>query len=462
MKIFSRFFRARNATQQQESSRTTSSSAKKSSRTSSGGSKKSTRKSTRKAPVTRKSSMGSTGTSDSSLSMKSASVPPPIKKNEELKIDCSKCIRSTEIDYEVVTIVVKSWEQKVLRIPSWDIRTGDIFMRHLFRLAPPTIELFGFPSDTRFDDPSLSNNKMFIGKGSRLIKAFDQAASFLGPDLEPFEAQLYELGWRHVAMKAQPEFWPVVGEALMCTFEDCMIGGFTAQEREAWTIIYNFMGFHMIQGLTAHYEELAELEDSIQKTKPDATADEDVADRRLARSANYRTVLKCDVKVPLTQITFTLVDTVVDSWNKFTAMPDWEKVTGDLFLRFIFKLAPVTIELFGFPAGTDYRDPNLLPSQLNKGVVLIKAIDTAVSLLGPDVAPLEGVLFDLGKRHVNMMAQPEYWPVVGEALFLVFEEYMDGFEGDVRKSWTIMYNFLGYHMIQGLKHQYAVMAEKKV
>jgi hemoglobin-like flavoprotein len=98
-------------------------------------------------------------------------------------------------------------------------------------------ELFGFPEGTKFDDPALSENKVFIGKGSRLIKAIDQAASFLGPDLEPFEAQLYELGWRHVAMKAQPAFWPIVGEALMCVFEDCMIGGFTPEEREAWTIV---------------------------------------------------------------------------------------------------------------------------------------------------------------------------------------------------------------------------------
>jgi hemoglobin-like flavoprotein len=54
-----------------------------------------------------------------------------------------------------------------------------------------------------------------------------------------------------------------------------------------------------------------------------------------------------------------------------------------------------------------------------------------------------------------MKAQPEFWPVVGEALFLVYEELMgDVFQSEVRNSWTIMYNFLGYHMIEGLKFQY--------
>jgi hemoglobin-like flavoprotein len=119
--------------------------------------------------------------------------------------------------------------------------------------------------------------------------------------------------------------------------------------------------------------------------------------------------------------------------------------------------------LFGFPKGTDYTDPDLTNNAkfLTKGVVLIKAIDTAVQLLGPDLFPLEEVLFDLGKRHVIMKAQPEFWPLVGEALFLVFEECMgDSFTDEVREAWTIMYNFLGYHMIQGLKHQYAIMESR--
>lgn len=97
--------------------------------------------------------------------------------------------------------------------------------------------LFGFPEDTRYDDPKLSENARFMTKGSRLIKAIDMAASFLGPDLEPFETQLYELGWRHIAMQAQPEHWPFVGEALLCVFEDCMIGGITKEERESWIIV---------------------------------------------------------------------------------------------------------------------------------------------------------------------------------------------------------------------------------
>jgi hemoglobin-like flavoprotein len=154
-----------------------------------------------------------------------------------IKIDCTKRLMSSEINYDTVYTVIGSWQDKILRIPNWSLPTGESFLRHIFRLAPETITMFGFPPETKFDDPKLSENTKFTTKGARLIKAIDMAAMFLGPDLEPFEQELYSLGWRHVAMQARPEHWPVVGEALLCTFEDCMIGGFTQEERNAWTIV---------------------------------------------------------------------------------------------------------------------------------------------------------------------------------------------------------------------------------
>ncbi|KAL3904729.1 MAG: hypothetical protein SGARI_004791 [Bacillariaceae sp.] len=291
------------------------------------------------------------------------------------------------------------------------------------------------------------------------------AVAFLGPDLEPLEEQLYQLGWQHIAMKALPSHWPVVGDALLAVFEDCMIGGFSDAQRDSWIKIYSFMGYHMIQGLTAHYKKRGEM----WKIDQDSGASEDdsakaAVARQLARSASYRKELHCSKRVKTSEISFAMVDDVINSWKVITAIPNWEKVAGDLFLRYIFKIEPGTIQLFGFPDDTDYNDPELTKNVkfVTKGVVLIKAIDTAVQLLGPDLFPLEEVLYDLGKRHVIMKAQPEFWPLVGEALFLVYEELMGNvFQGEVRNSWTVMYNFLGYHMIQGLKYQYSEIEKRQ-
>jgi hemoglobin-like flavoprotein len=420
--------------------------------------------------------------------MNNTSVTKPGSKNPEkfrsyvAEIDCSKPIAVEDINYEMVSRVIDSWDQKIFQIPDWARVCGDRFLRHIFRIAPETVSIFGYPKDTKWDDPALSEDEKFVQKGIRLIKAIDMAVAFLGPDLDPLQEQLYQLGWQHIAMKALPSHWPIVGDALLAVFDECMVGGFTEAERDSWikvcpfiflcTLrciwrtfsqqytpqIYGFMGYHMIQGLTAHYDKKGEL----WKVKQDGSVYRDGSDKasltsQLSRSTFYRQQLHCTKRVSSSDISFSTVDDVINSWKEITAIPNWEKVAGDLFLRYIFKIEPGTIQLFGFPDDTDYTDPELTKNMkfVTKGVVLIKAIDTAVQLLGPDLYPLEEVLYDLGKRHVIMKAQPEFWPVVGEALFLVYEELMgDVFQSEVRNSWTIMYNFLGYHMIEGLKFQY--------
>ncbi|KAG7366932.1 globin-like protein [Nitzschia inconspicua] len=401
------------------------------------------------------------------------------------KIDCTKEI-AEDIDYHMVSTVINSWDRKILNIPDWSRVVGDRFLRHIFRVDPKTIPIFGFPSETKWDDPSLSHDKNFIQKANKLIRAIDMAVVFLGPDLEPLKDELYRLGWQHTAMKALPSHWPIVGEALLSSLNDCMQGGFSDDERRGWVKIYNFMGFHMIRGLTAHYIEkgeawrvdnsvkpptkkvdkpvLAESIPIIAKEKEGNCPHRALICKQLRRSTPYQHMLQCNKRISAADVSFSVVSDVIASWQRIASTPNWEKTVGDLFLRYIFKIEPAAIELFGFPLDTDYTDPDLTANTkfLNKGVVLIKAIDAAVHLLGPDLYPLEEVLYDLGKRHVFMKAQPEFWPVVGEALFLVFEERLgDYFDEQIKDAWTIMYNFLGYHMIQGLVYQYNEIEKRR-
>jgi hemoglobin-like flavoprotein len=231
------------------------------------------------------------------------------------------------------------------------------------------------------------------------------------------------------------------------------------------------MGFHMINGLTAHYKKkggenpLNKADDSILDYDDIevASGPERTLSQQLQRTTRYQHELSCDTHISSDDISFSVVTDVISSWQMITAIPNWENVVGDLFLRYIFKIEPATIELFGFPSDTDYANPEMSSNKkfMTKGVVLIKAIDTAVQLLGPDLYPLEEVLFDLGTRHVHMKAQPEFWPIVGEALFLVFEERLGARFQDFRAAWTAVYNFLGYHMIQGLKQKYKEIEERR-
>ena len=116
----------------------------------------------------------------------------------------------------------------------------------MFELEPDCIRMFGFPLDTKYDDPALSNDEKFVKKGIALIVAVDIALTFLGPDLED---QLVELGTRHVARQCKPKHWPMVGVALFYTLEQALGDKFTKEIQDCWVTLYNFLGYHMIRGL---------------------------------------------------------------------------------------------------------------------------------------------------------------------------------------------------------------------
>ena len=194
--------------------------------------------------------------SDSAVA-EEADVKAP-KAVAKSNLDCSKPIHWDAVSFKMVTIVLNSWETKVRNTPDWLPVTGELILRKMFELDPEIIPIFGFPEDTRFDDPELTNNEAFMTKGISFVKGVDTSIGFLGPELETLEHSLRELGARHVARKVHPHYWPVVGEALFHVFEVGLGDEFSGELREAWTIIYNFLGYHMIQGLLTECPSLAE------------------------------------------------------------------------------------------------------------------------------------------------------------------------------------------------------------
>jgi hemoglobin-like flavoprotein len=396
------------------------------------------------------------------------SVSDGSSRSGPVKLDCTTQIYADQIDTKMVTSVVTSWEKGILAIPKWYALTGETFVRKIFELDPSTIKMFGFPEDTKYDDPSLSKSRKFMDKAVKLIKAVDMAIGFLGPDLEPLQDTLYDLGKRHAAMGCKPEHWPVVGKALFYAFEKHMLGGFKNDElRDSWTLVYNFLSYHMIQGLNAKYDS-----NKLEKREPRALLHhpEPAPENKLLLNQEPvqlppRPYLKkqvptteikldCTQKVLVSQILVSQVTTVVSSWDKMIkSIPSWNMVTGELFLRKIIQRNQKTAVMFGFPEDTRHDDPKLSENRkfMMKGYTLIKAIDMAVGCLGPDLSAMERELFALGKRHVVLNCRPSQWEGVGLALFDVLDEYMgDAFTQESRYAWSIMYRFWGYHMIQGL------------
>jgi len=119
----------------------------------------------------------------------------------------------------------------------------------MFELDPAFRTTFGFSKDADANDPVVYKNAKFLAHGQKFLSMIEKAVDCLGPDLEPLETELYDLGRRHVLMNALPEYWPTVGEALFHMLENVLGDAFTDEVRKAWTVVYHFMAYNMIQGL---------------------------------------------------------------------------------------------------------------------------------------------------------------------------------------------------------------------
>lgn len=165
----------------------------------------------------------------------------------------------SDISFETACIVMDSWEHGIKSNPNWDSKLGPLWVRYIFRYGDADCKrLIGYNEKTAWDDPTLSDDSWFVRKGERLIRAIDLALTFLGPDLSHLEGHLKELGQRHYNMGCKPHHWPIVGEALFDLFREhmgdngCM---FTSEVEAAWRLIYRFLGYHMIQGMSVEKEE---------------------------------------------------------------------------------------------------------------------------------------------------------------------------------------------------------------
>lgn len=81
-----------------------------------------------------------------------------------------------------------------------------------------------------------------------MVDMIDCAVGFLGPDLDPFVADLLELGGRHYKYGVRPEFFRVMGQALFFALYKFLGDNFSMDDRSSWENVFNFMVHHMEKG----------------------------------------------------------------------------------------------------------------------------------------------------------------------------------------------------------------------
>jgi len=163
-------------------------------------------------------------------------------------------IDAEDVSFKQVDLVMRSWA-KVEIIPNYLQVGGDLLMRKMFELDPAFRVQFGFQEDSDPNDPAVYESPQFIQHGIALTAAVDKAIHFLGPDLEPLELDLRDLGRRHIFMGAFPEHWPLVGIALFHVLEQALGDQFTEKVQNSWKVVYHFLAYNMIMGLIAELSE---------------------------------------------------------------------------------------------------------------------------------------------------------------------------------------------------------------
>lgn len=164
----------------------------------------------------------------------------------------------------------------------------------------------------------------------------------------------------------------------------------------------------------------------------------------------------CEVSDPTAEPIEETVTCVFQSWEKVRRIPNYEEVAGVLLFRKIFEIAPGAKELFAFAKKNNdeedddderlYKDPRFLVHARR----VVKMLDVAVDMLGPDLGPVSHALRLLGERHVAYGVIPEHYPIVGQALLSTLEAALgSSWTPPVQEGWAAIYGFVSATMVAG-------------
>jgi len=109
----------------------------------------------------------------------------------------------------------------------------DVFYARLFAAAPAVRPLFA-GTDLQRQKTMLLGTLVLLRKSLR--------------NLDAIVPKLHELGARHVRYGAQPEHYPVVGEALIASMAEIAGDEWRSEYTEAWTQAFELVAGAMIAG----------------------------------------------------------------------------------------------------------------------------------------------------------------------------------------------------------------------
>jgi len=256
------------------------------------------------------------------------------------------------------------------------------FYENLFTANPEAKPLFK-TTDMAEQKKKLLGSLVLVVENLRKPEALDDA--------------LRGLGARHVKYGALPEHYPLVGGALLTTFEQYLQEQWTTEVKQAWVDAYGAISEIMLDGADYSKEEVA--------LPTPETGEEGLQVELLEQSFE-------EIKPQADEFVSSFYD------NLFTANPEAKP---------LFET-------------TDMAEQK---KKLLGSLVLV-----VENLRKPEA--LDGALRGLGARHVKYGALPEHYPLVGSALLTTFGQYLGNkWTPNVKQAWVDAYGAISEIMLDG-------------
>ncbi|MCL1467933.1 globin domain-containing protein [Argonema galeatum] len=319
-----------------------------------------------------------------------------------------------------MSLKVELLEQSFQRIRPQADEFAASFYENLFAANPKLKPLFS-NTDIKKQQKKLIGSLVLVVENLRRPEVLGQV--------------LKDLGGRHIQYGVLPKYYPMVGEALLVTFEQYLQLSWTPEVKQAWVDAYGAIANLMLEGAGYTAPSL-----------PSQTVSTPSAKVEKAPVPQQSPVLQVELqkvptpsfevnKTPTPQKSGALqVELLESSFAK--VRPQAEQFAAS-FYENLFAANPEVKPLFG---STDMKKQQ---KKLISSLVLV-----VESLRRPEV--LGQVLKDLGGRHISYGVLPKYYPMVGEALLMTFEQYLQlSWTPEVKQAWVDAYGAIANLMLEG-------------
>jgi hemoglobin-like flavoprotein len=148
----------------------------------------------------------------------------------------------TDVSYSTVMQVSMSWD----KFKTFDqAKVGRAIFTRLLELEPKARDMFklGPPGQ------DAQSSQQFEAHARTIFDMIDLIVCALGPDLEPIESDLIDLGRRHVRHGVPSSYLHAMERSVIDSMSTMLGIGYSESDREAWKIIFKFLTSHMIRGM---------------------------------------------------------------------------------------------------------------------------------------------------------------------------------------------------------------------